>query len=369
MNRPISGMPDRAERAAPSPRLDERAQSLYGWVVRSGHMEAAYVGTAATELGLEPAHCQDALDTLAALHLLRPHEEHPDRLVPVSPEAATAQLLGAEEAELRAAEAAIRDRQARLDQLKADLSTLSPLYLDGRDRTAGAFQLLEDMHMVRAALSDAVANCTLEVLAIQPGGGHPEAALYESLARDTAMLNRGVRLRSIYQHLTRFHQPTRSYADVILAAGAEIRTRAEVPSQMIIVDRLTAFVPARLETGGALVVREPSMVAFLIKLFDNEWGQAVPFATGPAAARTVSEAVKHTIATLLADGVKDDVIARRLGMSTRTCRRHIAELLEQLGAQSRFQAGALAERLGLTTPDRPLDTTEPDDGADAPATA
>ncbi len=52
---------------------------------------------------------------------------------------------------------------------------------------------------------------------------------------------------------------------------------------------------------------------------------------------------------MLAEGAKDEVIARRLGVSLRTCRRHIAEILETLQADSRFQAGVLAERAGLTT--------------------
>ncbi|MCZ0982437.1 hypothetical protein O1L60_35735 [Streptomyces diastatochromogenes] len=60
---------------------------------------------------------------------------------------------------------------------------------------------------------------------------------------------------------------------------------------------------------------------------------------------------------LLAEGAKDEVIARRMGMSLRTCRRHIADLLEELGAESRFQGGVLAERAGLTCPE---DTTEAD---------
>ena len=49
----------------------------------------------------------------------------------------------------------------------------------------------------------------------------------------------------------------------------------------------------------------------------------------------------------LATGAKDELIARRLGMSVRTCRRHIAAIMLHLRAESRFQAGALAAQLGL----------------------
>lgn len=46
-------------------------------------------------------------------------------------------------------------------------------------------------------------------------------------------------------------------------------------------------------------------------------------------------------------GYKDEMVARRLGMSVRTCRRHIAEITEQLEATSRFQAGYNAARQEL----------------------
>lgn len=48
--------------------------------------------------------------------------------------------------------------------------------------------------------------------------------------------------------------------------------------------------------------------------------------------------------------VFDRVIASRLDISVRTCRRHIAVVFEKLGAESRFQAGALAVQRGWVTP-------------------
>ena len=45
---------------------------------------------------------------------------------------------------------------------------------------------------------------------------------------------------------------------------------------------------------------------------------------------------------LLAGGLTDEMIARRLGVSVRTARRAASDLLSRLGARSRFQAGARA---------------------------
>ena len=51
--------------------------------------------------------------------------------------------------------------------------------------------------------------------------------------------------------------------------------------------------------------------------------------------------------TLLAAGFKDDAIARQLALSSRTVGRRVAELMETLGARTRFQAGIHAQRRHL----------------------
>lgn len=59
---------------------------------------------------------------------------------------------------------------------------------------------------------------------------------------------------------------------------------------------------------------------------------------------------------LMAEGLPDAAIARRLAVGGRTLTRRIAELYEVLGVDTRFQAGAAAQRLGLLpdlSPPRP----------------
>ncbi|MFJ6620772.1 LuxR C-terminal-related transcriptional regulator [Kitasatospora sp. NPDC091335] len=337
--------------------LDHEARLVYEWAVRHRRVEPADLARIAGDLGLTEARCRRAVDLLVELCLLiqRPGDE-PDCLAAVGPDAAVARLTGPAEARLRLYEAELGRRLAALAKLRAEVASLEPVYWSQSGEPAGSVRLLEDAQAARAALDSVVGAAEEEVLAIRPGGRHPWADLDQALPRDLALLERDVRLRSVYQHPTRFDPPTRSYAERVTAAGAQIRTRAEVPARLVLVDRTTAFVPARLATGGALLVREPSLVAYFVRLFEHEWSQAVPYDTAPTAARAVSREVEGVIAVLLAAGEKDDAIARRLGMSTRTCRRHIAELLQRLGAQSRFQAGVLAERARLTVP---VDATAP----------
>ncbi|MFE4605468.1 LuxR C-terminal-related transcriptional regulator, partial [Kitasatospora indigofera] len=54
----------------------------------------------------------------------------------------------------------------------------------------------------------------------------------------------------------------------------------------------------------------------------------------------------HEVLRLLAAGLTDAAISRKLEVSERTVRRLVAELIADLGAESRFQAGVHAARLG-----------------------
>ncbi|MCA2207235.1 hypothetical protein [Nocardia rosealba] len=53
---------------------------------------------------------------------------------------------------------------------------------------------------------------------------------------------------------------------------------------------------------------------------------------------------------LMAQGVPDTTIARQLSLGQRTLARRIANLYALLGVETRFQAGVVAERLGLLDP-------------------
>ncbi|MBL7623061.1 helix-turn-helix domain-containing protein [Frankia sp. AgB1.8] len=69
----------------------------------------------------------------------------------------------------------------------------------------------------------------------------------------------------------------------------------------------------------------------------------------PAAEETTEQALSAAellLLALLADGLKDEAVARALGVSVRTVRRMVAELMHRLDARSRFQAALLAQRKG-----------------------
>ncbi len=118
------------------------------------------------------------------------------------------------------------------------------------------------------------------------------------------------------------------------------------------IDRDVALLPIPGDEPGAqglAVVREPQrhrlgrryVRAALVR------GHAARGGRHPAASdETELDQTRAAILRLMAEGEKDEAISRRLSISVRTCRRHIADYMSQVGATSRFQAGVIAARAG-----------------------
>lgn len=205
---------------------------------------------------------------------------------------------------------------------------------------------------MRAALNRAAEQCREDMVTVQPGGTRSPEVLQDASLRDSRMLARGVRLRTLYHHTARFNSPSQAYVATMSALGGEYRTAHQLVGRVIVFDRELAFMTSRDDGPGAVVVRDPSVVHFLYELFEQMWSQAQPFSDAAAdGLEAVAKDLDRTILWLLAAGLKDEAIARRLGMSLRTTRKHIADIMQVLGAQSRFQAGVAVAARGLLNGD------------------
>jgi len=100
-------------------------------------------------------------------------------------------------------------------------------------------------------------------------------------------------------------------------------------------------------TAGALVIRAPVIIAALREYFEMLWERATPLTPQrPALPAGRLTAAQQTVLELMAEGLHDDAIARRAGVSTTTVRRHITAIMARLNVTSRFAAGAAAQRRG-----------------------
>lgn len=143
-------------------------------------------------------------------------------------------------------------------------------------------------------------------------------------------------------------------ADAVRALGRrgpapEIRVAAAAVQQAVIVDGRIALVPADGQSadGWGSAVQDPAVVRVIESLFAGAWSSAMSrdeYNRLGGRARTASaRRILHCLST----GLTDEVAARDMGVSLRTYRRHVAEIMRALGANSRFQAGARAVEFGL----------------------
>jgi hypothetical protein len=144
------------------------------------------------------------------------------------------------------------------------------------------------------------------------------------------------------------------------AHGMQVRiTTTPLLQGTVFIDRRTMFLtdPASSSSSSAphgprhrtyAMSAEPALVSGAYTLFEAAWETAADLAAFFDADRPRINGQAHEVLHALGSGMTDVTAARELGMSLRTYRRRVAELLVALGADSRFQAGVRAGEWGLT---------------------
>ncbi|WP_234372387.1 LuxR C-terminal-related transcriptional regulator [Streptomyces noursei] len=294
---------------------------------------------------------QDSRPCLTALRLVSRRPTEPDVVHPVPPTAAAVSVFRPLKEQL--------DRFHRTEQsLQAAFARFDAVYNDTRTREEPAFTLLVGATAIGDTLEAAVDACREELLTAQPGGGRPVEHLGDALDRDMRLLARGTHQRTIYQHTVRAHPPTLAYIEQVVAAGAEVRTAAEVFERLIICDGKVAFIPVSDDRGAAaLEIRHPAVVRFLAQTFERDWARCIPVDEQSVADRpaAVMSDTQRTILQAIVAGETDESIARKLGMSRRSVAVHVRRASEQLGSRSRGQLGYLIAMSGVLgdSPDPP----------------
>jgi len=335
--------------------LQSSASRIYANAVAHGSLRADDPRLAANS-DLRPA-----LDLLVEIGLLR-HDEVKGLLFPVDPAAIQSQVvvpLGVQGAELLNESARWADAFSDLGQIfrTSPQAAVSPITeIHGLDNIN---------NFIHAAVNDS----RQELLTAQPHGRRPREYLAVAEDRDVKALERGVRMRTLYQHSARHSPATREYVADIVDRGAEVRTLDEFFRRLIVVDRQVAVVPASDNHHVAIAIHDKSLIAYLVDIFERAWERAQPFnLSGNQVERNIAADVRAMTIRLLVEGHSDPASAKRLGGSTRTYAGYIAALKDEYGVQTRFQLGYAmgADPQGR----RPTIETQPDedydDGLDQP---
>ncbi|GAA3473309.1 hypothetical protein [Nonomuraea roseola] len=224
--------------------------------------------------------------------------------------------------------------------------------LSGTAGGAGAtLRRLEDLREVRAHIDELAFSVQEEVLVAEPYDTLSPENIAHGRPIDVRCLRRGVRIRNLVRTSALEDPATLSYLRELHDDGAQIRVADELSELMLVYDRHTALLPIDLHdtARGALRIEESTLVGSVISLFERLWAAATDFAklTAPGAGQiTLLSEAQQRVLIFMCTVSKDEVGAQRAGMSLRTYRRHIADLLRMLDAGNRAQAALTARERG-----------------------
>lgn len=321
-----------------SPSGDEYVTDVYHYAARKGMIGAVEV--AAADLGIDVHLVSEAVRHLVESRLLRADDGAGGRFVPVDPDLAVASLVCSVERE-------IYRRRELIDQIRERVGVFGA---QAGGSAPSTVEYLVGVMEVRGFLKTAGDACRDELLVLQGGVG--EAGDLSQMF--LVLVARGVTVRVICQHRNRADVATRLAMKRLTDAGVEVYTVSHVPRSAIVFDRslVALFGDGDGEEGDDITlarVRNQGIARFFLDMFNHLWETATPLEGVEFGYATVADDLQQSIAALMAKGYTDEVVARKLGMSVRSCRRHIATLMRDLDATSRFQAGVEAARKFLKT--------------------
>lgn len=202
---------------------------------------------------------------------------------------------------------------------------------------------------VGAATEQMIATARHHLAVVLTGEGQDETyQLIDQLGRASAR-GVGVKLlgrvgllrdRRFLEHLDKY------------APGVETRLAKAPLQEVVLADSVVGAVWIRngVAVREAVVVRAPAVLRNLRTLFAVSWSGSAALADHRRLSDRSRSALGRRILQALSSGRTDEAAARELGISVRTYRRNVAEITRELGATSRFQAGARAVELGLLSP-------------------
>ena len=318
--------------------LNAVEESVYRQMLKHGDWGVAEL---ASDLRIAEEHVREALDGLFRLALLRRSADKPGHIHAVDPELGLTHALARQQADLARRQQEIADSQVAIAQLIHDVGR------SHRETTATATEIV-GIDAVYDRLDRLSQETRFEVLTLMPGGPQSAVALQRARHNDERLLRRKIKIRTVGLASIRNDPATMAHARFLTDSGAEFRTSPVLPPRMIVVDQRAALLPLDPSDTrrGALYLTGPGVVASLLALFAQVWEIATPLGAAHDPDREGLSEQERALLKLLAEGRTDEAAAARLGISARTARRMMADLMERLEACSRFEAGLKAARCG-----------------------
>ncbi|MFL6001088.1 MAG: helix-turn-helix transcriptional regulator [Streptomyces sp.] len=282
--------------------------------------------------GASPARLRESCDRLLGVGLLQPPDSM-GGLRAIDPRVAVRGL--------------IRRRETVSELLAATAEEMATAYEAGllREEPTRLIEVASGEGAIAARLEEMYARAEHEVCLFDTPPYLAPPVRQMDLQAD--LLRRGIVSRGIYAAPALEDPKALSRALRMVEVGEQARVLPSVPLKLLVVDGCRALLPLTASAAGgycAVVVWHSAVTEALQKLFEMAWQQAIPL--GQATDDGELSESDRTLTRLLAAGMKDEAVARHLGVSLRTLRRRVSELQERLGVTSRFQLGMRASQRG-----------------------
>lgn len=294
---------------------------------------------ACTNLGITIEQFHQVRNELRDRRLLE-ESVHGD-LRPVNPVQA-AQVLLAEELK------SINSRFTDLARLAGSVPALveelglSPEYSSGVEH-------VQSLPQLRDRVEDISFLSRSEVAAVWTNKSMSEETLARARPQDLRLLRRGVRVRTIISAQTATDPIALSYFQELSEHGSEVRVAPVAQDRLMLWDRAIAIIPKDPQDHslGALIVHEPGLVKTLCRFYDLLWENATPLQRVPQQTSLLLSDTDIQVLQTLCRVAKDEAGAKELGVSVRTYRRYVADVVQVLGANNRVDAALQARALGF----------------------
>jgi predicted transcriptional regulator/DNA-binding CsgD family transcriptional regulator len=302
--------------------------------------QAATVTELAGQIGVPRASVAQAVQALTAKGLVTRLPGRAARFSPLDPAIAVSTLTEIQEQALHAA----RDRMRELAGLyqshhKGTHPAEQVEIIDGADNVWSTHIRVQYAATQQIRFFDTPPYVT----------AHPE----QENSDERVVLSKGVTVRCVYARDGVLVPGRQDHIRAAIRWGEQARTAASLPMKMMICDNHLALIPvmpvAPVRNPAAYLIHPSSLLDALAALFEAYWSRAVPLnlaavpeAVPEAADQDGITAADHRILALLAAGATDEAIGRATGCSMRTVQRRIRELMQLVGAQTRFQLGMAA---------------------------
>jgi sugar-specific transcriptional regulator TrmB/DNA-binding CsgD family transcriptional regulator len=292
------------------------------------------LGDLANEVGVPAGLLRGPLERLRTVGFVTTLSDEEESYVPVPPDLALHLVVSREELKLRR-------RLEELSRLRGSASRLSrQLVGDVRETRDDVVNVVDGAPLVREKISDIGLLARHQVRRLEP-----VPLLDEELETQDDVAHRVIYERSALDDPATLEEVQRRQL-----RGEDVRLIPRPPARIVLADDDLGLVALDDQPDRGVLVHASPMLTALGALFELLWERAIPLDAsgeeGQDAAWRISDD-DAALLRLLAAGLKDQAIARHLGIGLRTVVRRIGNLSRALDAETRFQAGLQAARRGL----------------------